>query len=105
MAAHLARASGIPEERLLLEPHAESTWENAIFSARLLKLRGMDPRQLRVLVVSDAVHLLRCFLLFRRVFGTVEVFAAPGPDRWKLALREVLVLGWYALRGRLRRSA
>lgn len=105
VAAALARASGISEARLLLEPQARSTWENALFSERLLRLQGREPRQLRVLVVSDAVHLLRCFLLFRRLFGTVEVFAAPGPDRWKLALREVLVLGWYALRGRLRRSA
>lgn len=56
---------------------------------------------MRVLVVSDTAHLLRCFLVFRCDFGTVELVGTPG--RWKGALREVGVLGWYALSGKLKR--
>lgn len=101
-AAILARAAGIPEHRLLLEHHAESTWENAAFTAHLLRGLGVEPQQARVLVVSDAVHLYRCFLIFRRIFGKVDVVAARSPHRWRLALREVVVLAWYGGRGRLR---
>lgn len=102
VAADLARAAGTSEARLLLEEHASSTWENAVFSAHLLRTQGVEPRRLRVLVVSDAVHLLRCFLVFRREFGGVETVAAPSSGRWTLSLREVGVLVWYGLRGRLR---
>jgi uncharacterized SAM-binding protein YcdF (DUF218 family) len=100
-AAGLARQQGVSEDRLLLEHHASSTEENAVFAARLVRQQGGDPRQMRVLVISDSVHLYRCFLVFRREFGTVQTFPTPGPVRWRLSLREVVVLVGYWIQGKL----
>lgn len=60
VALRLATAQGVPEDRCLLERASMTTWENAAFSAPLLRER--DAR--RVLVVTDRYHLfraLRCF--------------------------------------------
>ena len=103
VSARLAEAAGVSPERLLREERSTSTYENALFASEVWRETGKDPQQTRVVVVSDRVHLLRCLLLFRRFFGRVEVVGAPSPFRWKLALREVLVFGWYGIGGRLRR--
>lgn len=87
-AAGLARSLS-PQRRVLLECRATSTRENAAFSAEML---GGNKR---VLVVSDAAHLFRCYLVFCRFFEEVEI-AACGPGRWG---REGLGLGWYAAKG------
>jgi uncharacterized SAM-binding protein YcdF (DUF218 family) len=99
VASDYARSLGVSSSRILLEENATSTWENAVFSAKVLKEKGVGPR--RILVVSDPVHLLRCFLVFRREFEEVELWAAPSRNPAKLAMREVLVLVLYGVQGRL----
>lgn len=70
--ANLAEANGVPPAAVILEPQARSTIQNAAFSLALLQGRSN-----RILVVSDAFHLPRAWLIFRS-FGVQDValFAA-----------------------------
>jgi uncharacterized SAM-binding protein YcdF (DUF218 family) len=94
--AALARAAGVPEEALLLEPRSRDTAENAAFAAALLRQRGLG----RVLLVSDRFHLPRARLLCRRAGLAVVATAHPAPRLardWPMMLREAaawLLLGW-----------
>lgn len=81
----LARAAGVPEAALLVEPRSRNTFENARETARLLHARGIDA----VILVSDRVHLPRATLLFRRTGLKIAGRAAAAPPA---PLRE-LILG------------
>jgi uncharacterized SAM-binding protein YcdF (DUF218 family) len=105
----LARAAGVPEDRLVLETQSRSTLENARHSARLMRARGWT----RALVVTDAVHLPRALLAFRAAGIEAQGAAAKGGARaepawsWPYHLaREAFATLWYAARiaaGRHRR--
>ncbi|MFT4197083.1 MAG: YdcF family protein [Pseudoxanthomonas sp.] len=58
-------ALGVDPADLLLEPRSMNTWQNAQFSAPLLRRAGAQ----RVLLVSSATHLRRACLYFEH-FGT-----------------------------------
>jgi uncharacterized SAM-binding protein YcdF (DUF218 family) len=84
---------GVPASDFLREPRSMNTWQNAEFSAPLLRGYGAD----RVLLVSSASHLRRAGLYFDH-FGihTVPVRAdelvAPlswKPLAWNLALTDL----------------
>ncbi|GAC1533306.1 MAG: YdcF family protein [Polyangiales bacterium] len=55
---------GIPKERVIVEPRARNTRENALFAQEIARARGFD----RVLVVTSAFHMPRA----------AECFAAVG---------------------------
>ncbi len=58
----LALKHGVPDERIIIEDKATRTFENALYTARI-----MDDRDwARALVVSDPFHLPRALFLFRR---------------------------------------
>lgn len=84
---------GLPAEVLVLEERSSDTWGNARESAALLDARA-------VLVVTDAPHVLRCELLFRRYFPTVRAAGAPlAPGTaLRLGLRELVSLARLTLR-------
>jgi uncharacterized SAM-binding protein YcdF (DUF218 family) len=63
--ANLLMRMGVPASDLLLEPRSMNTWQNARFSAPLLRRYGAQ----RVVLVSSATHLRRASLYFRH-FGT-----------------------------------
>ena len=67
----IARALGGPPEACLLESASHSTFENARFTARLLRERGVR----EALVVSDSYHLFRARQYFRRE----RIDARPSP--------------------------
>jgi len=101
--AALARDQGIPADRLLIESRARNTRENARFSLALLEPHGVD----RVVVVSDAWHLPRAMMLFRRfAAGGIAVDGCAAPVRagslgwWVAALREVPAFAVDAVRAR-----
>ena len=96
-----------------IEDRAATTWENAEFSARMLRADGVSA----VYVVTHAWHMRRGLLAFRRT--ALAATAAPshftGPARpdiasfapsahaWgdsRYALHEWIGLAWYALRDR-----
>jgi uncharacterized SAM-binding protein YcdF (DUF218 family) len=66
-----ALAQGIAPERLVIEPHSRNTFENAAYSARLLK---PDP-QSRWLLVTSPSHLPRAIGSFRKAGFDVTPWA------------------------------
>lgn len=62
--ANLLTRMGVPDSDLLLEPRSMNTWQNAEFSAPLVRKLGAQ----RVVLVSSATHLRRASLYFRH-FG------------------------------------
>lgn len=111
--ARAARAAGIPADRLLIEPRSRNTRENARFTVDILKPRlgaGADAPLARIVVVSDAWHLPRAVMLFRRAVGRLEVGVVRVEGRgvgwrparlcwWMAALREVPAFAADLVRG------
>lgn len=88
----LARAAGVPEAALAIEPRSRNTLENARETAQILHERGLSA----ILLVSDRVHLPRAALLFRRAGVKIAALAAAPPPALPreaaLALREIAAL-------------
>lgn len=121
--AELLALMGVPPAAIWLEPDSRNTYENAIFSRRLLEQKGIQ----RVILVTSAYHMPRSVALFEH--QGLEVIPAPtdfrttqadwdmlrsgglqnflfnllpGADNMKtitLALKEYLGLFIYRLRG------
>jgi uncharacterized SAM-binding protein YcdF (DUF218 family) len=53
---------GVPRSAVVMEPRSRNTYENAKFTAELLRERGAS----RVLLVTSALHMPRAAALFRR---------------------------------------
>lgn len=97
--ADVARQAGLPPEATLVETEARSTIQNADFGLALLpEAPG------RVILVSDAFHLPRAWVIFR-LMGVEEagLQATPGDGDWQellgWSLREAAAI-WFNL-GRL----
>jgi uncharacterized SAM-binding protein YcdF (DUF218 family) len=69
---------GVPATDILVEDKSQSTWENAVESQRLLKLRGIS----KILLVTDATHLFRAERCFRRQ----EIDVVPWGCRYRATL-------------------
>ncbi len=52
---------GVPDEALWLEEESRNTYENAVFSARILQQKGIQ----RILLVTSALHMPRALRLFQ----------------------------------------
>lgn len=93
--AAILQELGVPEDRILSEPRARNTAENARFAAILLADAGVC----RVGVVTDPAHMPRALLAFRRaglIAAAERVPDAPGsPGR---RLREAVAYAIYAVR-------
>ena len=84
--------SGVPADRIIVENESSNTYENAVFSARILE--GMAGR--KILLTSD-VHMFRAERSFRK--QGAETVPSPIPDvikranlyntRWELFANEV----------------
>lgn len=111
-AARFFAHMGIAPERLLLESASRTTYENAVFSARL---PGVDPGQPWLLITS-AWHMPRAMASFQKAGWNVtpypvdfrtgvstpwtEYSLVEGARKWHLVLHEVLGLLVYKLSGR-----
>ena len=79
--AEQARASGVPDEALLVEPASRSTLQNALFTGDLEALDKTQP----VLLVSQRFHLPRAWASFRWAgFQSVEIIAADGSEEFTI---------------------
>lgn len=110
MAGLLTRL-GVPEDNIWLEEHARNTHESAVYSAALLRERGIR----KVALVVDGPSMRRAAAAFRR--QGIEVVPAPyelrelGPlaeellpgartiARSEIILHEALGMVWYWLNG------
>jgi len=97
VAATVAESLGVPRSALVLETRSTSTDENARFAAEAIAGR-------RVVVVTDAYHVLRSERVFARHFDEAHVVGTVSPRWWARmqgALREVVAIAGYAVQGRL----
>lgn len=109
MAAALREDFGVPVK--WIEGRSRDTWENATYSAALLRAAGVK----RILLVTDAMHMPRARAAFER--AGLEVVSAPtmffshqalwagswvpsaeGMRRSWYGVYELLGLAWYRLR-------
>jgi uncharacterized SAM-binding protein YcdF (DUF218 family) len=96
-------AKGVPAEALDGEGCSRTTYENAKFTAEILKPQGIN----RIVLVTDAPHMLRSRLTFQKFGFTVIPVASSNPpwlnrsDKARLVLREYAGLVTYSLMGRL----
>ena len=101
-AAHrVAREQGIEPNRLILETEARTTFENAVYSARLLRPRATE----RWILVTTASHMPRAVGSFRAAgFSVLPWPVEPNSDyphrSNSVARHEWLGLIAYWLRGR-----
>lgn len=65
----LAVYLGLPESDIMLEEKAKSTYEHAVFTARILKENGWN----RALLVSSPYHMLRASMVFRKLDPGLKV--------------------------------
>ena len=63
---------GVPETALWLQPDSQNTYEDALFSAKMLKDEGID----RIVLVTSAMHMPRSKALFEK--QGIEVIPAPA---------------------------
>jgi uncharacterized SAM-binding protein YcdF (DUF218 family) len=61
--------AGVPRERIILEPDSRSTYENAIFSKKIIKKYNFK----NVVVVSSSYHSRRVEWVFKKVFRDVKI--------------------------------
>lgn len=108
-------AEGVPSDRIWEEDRSRTTHENAVFTSELLRGRGIS----RAILVTEATHMVRAELCFRRQgtevipvpcdfharparFGPGDLL--PGHDALEVSertLHEWLGLAWYWIRGRI----
>jgi uncharacterized SAM-binding protein YcdF (DUF218 family) len=109
----LLEVMGVPSNAILLEDRSRNTYQNAVFTARMLKTLGIR----RILLVTSAFHMRRSEALFRA--QGIDVIPAPTDfqrlaapvdyshwlpsvgDLWQstYALHELLGYQVYRLRG------
>jgi len=87
---------GVPVRDMLLENQSRNTHDNAVYSARLLKGRGMR----RVLLVTSAFHMRRAQALFTA--QGLEV--VPAPTDFQRPVGTSVVPGWLPGVGNLGRT-
>ena len=71
--ARTAKAEGIPESAIFVEPNARDTIQNASYSVRIMKAHGWRSAE----VVSRASHLPRAGMIFSRLPIEWRTHAAP----------------------------
>lgn len=102
--AAAARAAGVPEDRLTVEPRALSTLQNALFTADLLG----EERNAPLVLVSQRFHLPRVWASFRWA-GMSELTLYPADsaiEHWRrFGARTVLLEAAKALGNLARASA
>jgi uncharacterized SAM-binding protein YcdF (DUF218 family) len=103
---------GVPASAILVETRSRSTYENAAFTAAILRARGIR----RIVLVTSAWHMWRAELCFRKQglavipapsdfrtrdsFHLTDLVPAAEPISWNEdALHEFVGLLWYRVHG------
>ena len=101
--AEIARLSGIPPERIHLDPLARNTLENAVNAIAIARERGWQ----RGVVVTDSYHLPRACMAFRRLGWPVSGVGSARISLGQLgpAMRELAAFPAYMIRLERKRRA
>jgi uncharacterized SAM-binding protein YcdF (DUF218 family) len=105
----------VREPDLIVEDQSRSTYENAVASSKLLEARGIQ----RIVLVTEAVHMVRAARCFRRqgfevvpaachhgatgyTFGMEDLIPSPGSvSNCQRVWHEWLGIAWYKLRDQI----
>jgi uncharacterized SAM-binding protein YcdF (DUF218 family) len=105
--------SGVPDSMVWVEDKSETTYENALFAANILRPKAIR----KIVLVTEAFHMPRAELVLRKLgfevtpvacsYRTMEKKTVAGwltPSFWAIrvneeALHEIVGLAWYKLRG------
>ncbi|HLV28199.1 MAG TPA: YdcF family protein [Burkholderiaceae bacterium] len=73
--ANALQQHGVPAEAIIQESESLTTYENAVYTAKLLKERGLN----KVLLVTSALHMPRAMGVFRK--QEVDAIPASSPPQ------------------------
>ncbi|WNS82360.1 YdcF family protein [Domibacillus sp. DTU_2020_1001157_1_SI_ALB_TIR_016] len=78
-----AAALGVPEEHVIAEEQAHSTYTNATYTKELLQHRGSTS----AIIVTSDYHMRRTKFIFEKVFrdSDISLSYAPTPSRYTLS--------------------
>ncbi|MCS6968975.1 MAG: YdcF family protein [Cytophagales bacterium] len=112
----ICKMAGIPKEDILTEERSMNTYQNAVFTAKLLKEHRLDHN--KCILVTSAFHMPRAVLCFRKQGIEVLPFAADfysedrfydigrillpsttALDRWGILFKEWVGIATYWLMG------
>ncbi len=85
--ARIAIATGVPEERILIENSSTNTGENILFTKRLLLQRRLDPQ--KFIVVQKPYMERRSYATFKKLWPEKDVIVASP----RMSLDEYLSAG------------
>lgn len=71
--ANFMITAGVPERDIIIEDEAKNTWENALFTKRILEKRRENPNQ-RFLLITSAFHMKRAEGCFRKIGLQVDPY-------------------------------
>ena len=104
----LAVSLGVPRDAILLEEEAGNTYQNVLFSARLMRQYGCHS----ALVISSPYHMRRVALVWRRTSPDLEAIWVPLPyslfygtlrtvelRHWKAVIHEYMGILYYWYKG------
>ncbi len=90
--------NGVPMSAILKEDQATFTWENAIYSKKLLDSMGIDVK--KGIIVCQAFHARRCSMYYQEQFPGAQLLVCPvetkgiSRSNWYLDERKIdVVLG------------
>jgi uncharacterized SAM-binding protein YcdF (DUF218 family) len=92
--AKYAKAQGIPNSAIIIEPKAQSTLQNAYYSVEIMKKRKYKTAA----IVTNQFHIKRASLIFKKYPIQYRMFAAPLPktislfQKIKMNYRENLII-------------
>ena len=99
--AEILRREGVPEEAVILEDQALSTWDSAWLVAAIARRRGLGT----VRVVTDPLHCVRTIEAFAEACLTAVAEPVYGSPMWRGRLsrrgqlvREIGATVWYRTR-------
>lgn len=79
--ARIAMDAGLPASAILIEPEADNTFQNVVFSREMLRTLGLLLHLQRILVVTCAWHQGRALRTMKACFvPNVEVLACPHDE-------------------------
>ena len=87
---------GVSSQHILLESKSLNTYDNAVYSAKLLKARGMH----RILLVTSAYHMRRAVPLFE----AQGLDVVPAPTDYQQPRASRVLPGWMPTVGNLYQS-
>jgi uncharacterized SAM-binding protein YcdF (DUF218 family) len=99
--AQLARDSGVPADKIMLERQSLSTRENSERTAPLLRERNVN----RILLVTDRLHMRRAAGVFRHLVSLwnrqpcLYEGHVDNVSMLSMGIREAAALAYYQLRG------